>query len=156
VFLMWLFPGADCVVKADHWRNPLLMFAVRAAGYLPNDDDEVLLREATQRVAAGRCLLLFPQGTRTRPGEEPEFRRGAAVIAARAGAPLVPVHISCTPPALRKGEPWLAVPESRGHFRIQVLEALDPEPWVAPPAGERAGTRTLTQKLSTLLLDGVH
>lgn len=154
VFLMWLIPGADCVVKASHWRNPLMMFAVRAAGYLPNDDDEVLLNEAEARLRAGRTLLMFPQGTRTRPGEEPVFRRGAAVVAARAGVPLLPVRIRCEPPTLRKGEPWLAVPERRGHFTIEALEPLDPGAWTGE--SERRGTRALTERLTSLLLDGVN
>lgn len=156
VFLLWLFPGADCVVKAAHWRNPLMMFAVRAAGYLPNADDEILLKEAVARVRSGRCLLLFPQGTRTRPGEEPRFRRGAAVIAARAQAPLLPVRIRCEPPALRKGEPWLRVPERRGHFLLEGGEPLDPAHWTRDGAGEREGTRALTERLSALLLEGLH
>lgn len=154
VFLLWLFPGADCVVKASHWRNPIMAFAVRAAGYLPNDDDEALLEAAVERLRAGRCLLLFPQGTRARPGEEPRFRRGAAVIAARAGAMLRPVRIDCAPPALRKGEPWLAVPPRRGHFTLQGLPPLDPAAWLA--AGERKGTRALTESLTQRLLDAVH
>ena len=160
VFLLWCFPGADCVVKASHWRNPLMMFAVRAAGYLPNDSDEVVLEEGVRRVRAGRSLLLFPQGTRSRPGEEPAFRRGGAVIAARAGALLQPVRIRCEPPALRKGEPWLAVPARRGHFTLQALEPLNPEAWLPMPANsrrsERAGTRKLTEHLRELLLDAVN
>lgn len=160
VFLLWCFPGADCVVKASHWRNPLMMLSVRAAGYLPNDDDEVLLEEGVSRVRAGRTLLLFPQGTRTRPGEEPAFRRGGAVIAARARAPLQPVRIRCEPPALRKGENWLAVPERRGHFTLQALTPLDPEAWLPAPAdsrrSERAGTRKLTEHLREVLLEKVN
>jgi 1-acyl-sn-glycerol-3-phosphate acyltransferase len=160
VFLLWCFPGADCVVKASHWRNPLMMFAVRAAGYLPNDDDEVVLEEGVRRVRAGRTLLLFPQGTRTRPGEEPQFRRGGAVIAARAGAPLQPVRIRCEPPALRKGEPWLSVPSRRGHFTLRALPPIDPQDWLPGDAGsrrsERAGTRKLTEHLRELLLNGVN
>ncbi|MEE4172954.1 MAG: lysophospholipid acyltransferase family protein [Xanthomonadales bacterium] len=158
VFLLWCFPGADCVVKASHWRNPLMMFSVRAAGYIPNNDDEVVLEEGVRRVRSGRTLLLFPQGTRTRPGEEPSFRRGGAVIAARAGAPLLPVRIRCEPPALRKGEPWLAVPSRRGHFTITALPAENPADWLPAPAdsrhSERAGTRALTEHLKGLLLNG--
>ena len=160
VFLLWCFPGADCVVKASHWRNPIMMFAVRAAGYLPNDDDEVVLEEGVRRVGAGATLLLFPQGTRTRPGEEPAFRRGGAVIAARAGAPLQPVRIRCEPPALRKGEPWLAVPSRRGHFTLRALPPIDPLKWLTGDVGsrrsERAGTRKLTDHLKELLLNGVN
>jgi 1-acyl-sn-glycerol-3-phosphate acyltransferase len=160
VFLLWCFPGADCVVKAAHWRNPLMMFSVRAAGYLPNDDDEVLLEEGVRRVRAGRTLLLFPQGTRTRPGEEPEFRRGGAVIAARSGTLLQPVRIRCEPPALRKGESWLAVPARRGHFTLRALPPIDPLDWLSEPPdsrrSERAGTRKLTEHLRELLLDGLN
>lgn len=160
VFLMWLLPGADCVVKAAHWRNPLLMFAVRAAGYLPNNDDELLLTDGVRRVREGRCLLLFPQGTRTRMGlpacEQPRFRRGAAVIAARAGAPLLPVRIHCSPPALRKGEPWLKAPERRGHFNLQALDLVEPSHWTGNGVGERKGTRELTAELSILLCEALE
>jgi len=160
VFLMWLLPGADCVVKASHWRNPLLMFAVRAAGYLPNDDDELILSEGARRVREGRCLLLFPQGTRTpmdaRPDQVPAFRRGAAVIAARAGVPLLPVRIRCVPPALRKGEPWLRAPARRGHFTLTALPLMDPADWTGDGAGERLGTQKLTTELSTLLLEALN
>lgn len=160
VFLMWLLPGADCVVKAGHWRNPLLMFAVRAAGYLPNDDDESLLLEGARRVREGRCLLMFPQGTRTRidsrPEEEPVFRRGAAVIAARGGVPLLPVRVRCTPPALRKGEPWLKAPPRRGHFTLQALTPLEPDAWIGDGTGERRGTRNLTAELRLLLLEALE
>lgn len=156
VFLMWLLPGADCVVKAAHWRNPFLMFAVRAAGYLPNDDDEFLLTEGVRRVQAGGCLLMFPQGTRTRPGEEPVFRRGAAVIAARSGAPLLPIRIRCAPPALRKGEPWLKAPARRGHFTLEALPVIEPAARTHDGAGERVTTRELTAALSVLLLEEVE
>lgn len=160
VFLMWLLPGADCVVKASHWRNPLLMFAVRAAGYLPNDDDEFLLLEGARRVREGRSLLMFPQGTRThidcRPGEEPGFRRGAAVIAARGGVPLLPIRIRCTPPALRKGEPWLRAPARRGHFTLQALTPMEPEHWTGDGTGERAGTWKLTAELRIRLLEALE
>lgn len=160
VFLMWLLPGADCVVKAAHWRNPLLMFAVRAAGYLPNNDDELILSEGARRVREGRCLLLFPQGTRTpvaaRPDQVPVFRRGAAVIAARAGVPLLPVRIRCTPPALRKGEPWLRAPARRGHFTLTALPMMNPEDWTSGAAGERLGTQKLTTELSMLLVEALE
>lgn len=160
VFLLWCFPGADCVVKASHWRNPFMMLSVRAAGYLPNNDDEVVLEQGERRVRAGRTLLLFPQGTRTRPGDEPVFRRGGAVIAARAGMPLLPVRIRCEPPALRKGEGWLAVPARRGHFTLEAMTPLDPRAWL-PGAhddrrSERTGTRRLTQYLREMLLDTVN
>lgn len=154
VYLLWLFPGADCVVKAAHWRNPITAVAVRAAGYLPNDDDERLLEAAVERLQAGGTLVLFPQGTRTRPGEEPQFRRGAAVIAARAGADLLPVRITCEPPVLRKGDPWFLAPPRRPHFTLEALPRLSPERWTAE--GERAGTVRLTERLSELLLEAVH
>lgn len=160
VFLMWLIPGADCVVKAAHWRNPLLMFAVRAAGYLPNDDEEQLLREGARRVREGHCLLLFPQGTRTpigaSPDQVPAFRRGGAVIAARGGVPVLPVKIRCAPPVLRKGEPWLSAPPKRPHFTLEALPAMEPEDWTGNGIGERHGTQKLTEALSKLLLEAVE
>lgn len=153
VFLMWLFRGADCVVKSAHWRNPVMMFAVRAARYLPNDDDEYLITTAVQRVRDGSCLLLFPEGTRTPPGRDPHFKRGAAVIASRAGADLIPVRITCQPPVLRKGEPWYAIPRQGICFHLEVLPRLRHERFCDFGVSEKTRTKAIMHYLKNQLIE---
>jgi 1-acyl-sn-glycerol-3-phosphate acyltransferase len=45
---------------------------------------------------AGPCVIVFPEGTRSRDGRTGDFHRGAARLAAAAGVPLVPVGLSGT------------------------------------------------------------
>ena len=47
-------------------------------------------------LAAGRPIAIFPEGTRSRTGRLREGKPGAALIAMRSGAPLVPAAISGT------------------------------------------------------------
>jgi 1-acyl-sn-glycerol-3-phosphate acyltransferase len=49
---------------------------------------------AARLLAAGRDVVIYPEGTRSRDGGIGEFRHGAARLAAMAGVPLVPVGIA--------------------------------------------------------------
>lgn len=44
-----------------------------------------------QRLAEGRSVMVFPEGTRTPPGQVGNYARSGATLAARAGVPIVPV-----------------------------------------------------------------
>jgi 1-acyl-sn-glycerol-3-phosphate acyltransferase len=44
----------------------------------------------------GISLLIFPEGGRSQTGELADFKEGAAYIAIRAGAPLVPIALKGT------------------------------------------------------------
>jgi 1-acyl-sn-glycerol-3-phosphate acyltransferase len=54
----------------------------------------------------GWSLLVFPEGTRSPDGWGSEFRRGAARLALASGAPVVPVAIRGSFPAMPKGRSW--------------------------------------------------
>lgn len=121
VILMSLSPNLQCVVKHQLWRNPFLRGVVSAAGYIRNDlPTEKLLEHCAKVFASGDNLLIFPEGTRTTPGEAPRFLRGFANIAILSQVDLLPVVVRCEPIMLSRGEPWYAVPSSRPHFRIRV------------------------------------
>jgi 1-acyl-sn-glycerol-3-phosphate acyltransferase len=64
------------------------------------------LRTAQSFLAEGRTLGIFPEGTRRKEGESLEAKSGAAMIAARSGAPVLPVFAGEIPgPAARlRGE----------------------------------------------------
>jgi 1-acyl-sn-glycerol-3-phosphate acyltransferase len=101
---------------ADYWfrggfrpaicRALCAAFPVRRSGSGSAD-----LAAATRLLAAGHDVIVFPEGTRSRDGQIGDFRRGAARLAAAAGAPLVPAGISGTrallPPA---GSGWAGGP----------------------------------------------
>ncbi|MDY0873325.1 lysophospholipid acyltransferase family protein [Dongia rigui] len=126
VILMSLVPHAQCIVKADLWRNRYLGGVVRWAGYIRNDlEPEALLEACRVAMAAGKDLIIFPEGTRSRPGERLQFRRGFANIALLADAQIQLVAIDCRPIMLSKGDPWWKIPAKRSHFRILVGDRLD-------------------------------
>jgi 1-acyl-sn-glycerol-3-phosphate acyltransferase len=126
VILMSLIPHAQCIVKAELWHNRYLGGVMRWAGYIRNDlEPEALLEACRRAMAEGKDLIIFPEGTRSRPGESLQFRRGFANIALLAEAQIQLVTIDCRPIMLSKGDPWWKIPARRSHFRITVGERLD-------------------------------
>lgn len=131
VLLMALVRRARCVVKHELWQSPYLGRVVRGAGYIRNDLDSAALLEACRGVlASGNHLIIFPEGTRSAPGEPIRFRRGFANIATCLGAEIQPVTISCSPATLTKGEKWWAIPERRPRFRVEIGERLNTRSWL--------------------------
>jgi 1-acyl-sn-glycerol-3-phosphate acyltransferase len=110
VALLMLLPQADCVVKSAMLRNPMYRRFVTAAGYISNADPARLVGDCVNALRRGRTLLLFPEGTRTEPGQVWRFRRGAAQVAVRSGCQILPVLMYCDPPALLKSTRWHQVP----------------------------------------------
>ena len=51
------------------------------------------VKTAIEILNSNRVMAMFPEGTRSKTGELGDFKRGAAVIALRANAPIVPVKI---------------------------------------------------------------
>jgi 1-acyl-sn-glycerol-3-phosphate acyltransferase len=90
-----------------------------------------VLERAKAEMARGRQLIIFPEGTRTQPGETPSFHRGAASIALRGAKILTPVVIKVSPTTLTKAEPWYRIPKRRVHFSFRVGADIDPQAFAA-------------------------
>ena len=67
---------------------------------------EAVDRECRRRDRAGHNLLIYPEGGRSPDGWSREHRPGAAFVAKRTGAPVVPVYIDGTGTVLPKGQNW--------------------------------------------------
>ncbi|WP_067223862.1 lysophospholipid acyltransferase family protein [Marinomonas gallaica] len=50
-----------------------------------------ILKQGKDRLQAGRSVLIFPEGTRTMPGKERDFNKGAAMLAASSKRPILPI-----------------------------------------------------------------
>lgn len=122
VFLIAFAPQAGCVVKHAMFRNPLTRNVVRATGYISNELTPDMIEGAAAALRDGQCLIMFPEGTRSRVGQPLDFQRGAANVALRAAAQVTPVYIRCEPITLTKGEPWYRIPSRRPHFSLAVGE----------------------------------
>ncbi|WPC05596.1 lysophospholipid acyltransferase family protein [Pseudomonas benzenivorans] len=132
VVLIAFIRDANCVVKQSLWDNPCMRGPIRAAGYISNSGSLDMLDEAAAALQGGQTLIVFPEGTRTTPGQPPEFHRGAAAIAVRGARIVTPVVISVTPTTLTKAEPWYSIPSRRFHFRLRVGQDIDPQQFLGP------------------------
>lgn len=149
VILISLFPQANCVVKEAVMKNPFMGPFVKAADYISNSEPAELIESCTAYLRRGRSLLLFPEGTRTRHNEPIDFKPGAATVAARSKADILPVAISCVPRVLSKQQPWFHVPRPRPVITIRILP---PRP-LGDLVADEGNPRTYRHELNEALLE---
>jgi 1-acyl-sn-glycerol-3-phosphate acyltransferase len=148
VFLIAFVKRANCIVKSALWRNPFTRAAVTAAGYIRNDQHGLSVVEAcVDSVRKGNNLIVFPEGTRTRPDGAMTLKRGAANVAVRASCNVTPVLIRCVPPMLTKGNTWWRLPSRTSQYRIDVKEDIDIRSFVTAAGSEALAARRLTRHL---------
>lgn len=104
VLVLTLVPKTLFVAKHALKGNPFISAIVRHTS-LP--DDERLPDAAAEHLANGWNVVVFPEGTRSpAAGGLGPFRRGAAHIALKAGAPLVALGIVQTPRRILGKHQW--------------------------------------------------
>ena len=94
VVLISAVPRPDCIVAGRLFNN---FWIRKIVGQLFVDsfaNAEELLERCRKSLHDGNNMIIFPEGTRTRPeiAGKP-LKRGAAQIALRAGADVLPIHI---------------------------------------------------------------
>ncbi|MCP3102873.1 1-acyl-sn-glycerol-3-phosphate acyltransferase [Myxococcus sp. K15C18031901] len=62
----------------------------------PNSPDIEAMRRAVETLKGGRSVLIFPEGGRSRTAALQQAKKGVALIAKRAGVPVVPVALTGT------------------------------------------------------------
>ena len=104
-----LLPDPAVVVKKELADIFGLGRAARAHGVIPVDRDgsatalRVMMRAAKAAVAAGRSIVIFPEGTRIDPGVRAPLRPGFAGLYRTLGLPVVPVALDSGRVYPRKG-----------------------------------------------------
>jgi 1-acyl-sn-glycerol-3-phosphate acyltransferase len=151
VFPIAQIRDANCVVKAKLWSNPCTSGPLRAAQYISNNGSPEMLESAADVLREGQCLVMFPEGTRTTPGQPPLFHRGAATIALRGARVVTPVFITVVPSTLTKAEPWYRIPDRRFQVCLRVGADIDPVPFNADTPMPIA-SRRLNEHLHQLFL----
>ncbi|MBE6884471.1 MAG: 1-acyl-sn-glycerol-3-phosphate acyltransferase [Ruminococcaceae bacterium] len=84
------------MAKAELFRNPLLKLLIQKLGAFPVDrgtGDMTPIYTSIDIIKSGGNLLIFPEGTRSKTGELLRPRSGAALIALKTGADILPVSI---------------------------------------------------------------
>jgi 1-acyl-sn-glycerol-3-phosphate acyltransferase len=125
--LLTLFPDPTYIIKRELLWIPFYGWYANRAGMIPVDrggGKPVLVAMAARvraAMAAGRQVIVFPEGTRRAPGAEPRYKYGIAHLYAEAAAP-------CLPIALNSGLFWprrkfLRYP---GTITVEILEPIAP------------------------------
>jgi 1-acyl-sn-glycerol-3-phosphate acyltransferase len=83
------------------------------------------LRALEQVLRERRPLVLFPEGRRSPDGKMLAFKHGAAMLAIRTGAPIVPIRLEGLHECLARGR-HLPLP---GPVRVRFGPAIDPRPF---------------------------
>jgi len=151
VFLVSLFPKVDCVIKEAVKKNPFMRGVVVPAKYISSDDPVELLDSCVERLKSGGSLLLFPEGTRSVDGQSLKFKLGAASVAIRSDAEVLPVIIQCTQSGfLAKHVPWYKVPPARPFFTIHIQQPISLQELLPADLSQRQATRALNKALLEL------
>lgn len=125
--LIWflLLPRCIYVVKRELASLPGFGGLVRCSGMIVVDRQagaaamRGLVRDGKRAAAAGGQIVIFPEGTRARPGQDLPLQPGVAALAAATGLPVIPVLTD-------SGGTWgrRAFRKRAGVIRIQILPAL--------------------------------
>lgn len=145
VFIIAFAGDASCVVKGSLWRNPFTAIIVRAANYISNAQGDLFMA-CVDCLRRGESLIVFPEGTRSRPGEPLHFHRGPSNLALSTGLPVTPVVIRCEPAVLLKHQKWYNIPASPPHYTLTVEAPLPTEHYLEDCL-QSAAARRLTRDL---------
>ncbi len=151
VILFSLVPHADCIVKGDLIKNKFISLIVRNL-YIPNNipfDDQ--LEQAKKSMEEGNNLIIFPEGTRSKPGEPWEFKKGAARFALYSQNDVIPVYFGGNEKiGIRKHDKMLQYhPTERYRYELKVLAPIDVKQYENIPMTKSA--IQLTQKMKEIL-----
>jgi 1-acyl-sn-glycerol-3-phosphate acyltransferase len=113
------------VLKRELLRIPFYGWYLWKAAAIPVDrsggaDALRRMTEAAKRVLAdGRPILIFPEGTRKKPGAPPDYKPGVAGLYSL-------LNIVCIPVALDSGRYWQGFSKYPGTITMEFLEPLPP------------------------------
>jgi 1-acyl-sn-glycerol-3-phosphate acyltransferase len=137
------------MAKEELFRVPILKQGIQLYGAYPvkrGSADRSAIRAALACLDAGWAAGIFLQGTRTPDARITEPKLGAALIAAKAKAPLLPVSLWGTEGIIRKGS---AMPRPVA-LTVRIGEVID-----APSSTDRLELEAVTQKCAEVI-NGMH
>jgi 1-acyl-sn-glycerol-3-phosphate acyltransferase len=124
--LVRLVGSPAAVVKRELAEIPAWGWAARRYGVIPVDRSggapalRKMMQAVQDVVADGRSVMIFPEGTRVLPGEQPRLQPGFAGLYRAIGLPVVPVALDSGKVWPRKG------PKRAGIVTIRFGEPIAP------------------------------
>jgi len=103
--LVTFLPPHVHVLKRELMKLPFFGWGLAAVRPIAIDRSagrvavEQMAAQGRAQLASGRCVMIFPEGTRVLPGRTERYRMGGAILASETGRPVVPI-------AHNAGEYW--------------------------------------------------
>ena len=97
IFFQTFFPQQTWVLKKELLRIPFFGWALASVKPIAIDRSkklsalDQLLKQGKEHLQNGRWVIIFPEGTRSKPGSLRRFSLGGAALAAETGVPVLPV-----------------------------------------------------------------
>ncbi|MBT3307658.1 MAG: 1-acyl-sn-glycerol-3-phosphate acyltransferase [Alphaproteobacteria bacterium] len=149
-----LLDDPNYVLKKELTRLPIWGWCALKCGAISVDRSgggaalKQLVRDVETRMIDGRQVIIFPEGTRTAPGERRDYQPGVAAVYARTQSPVVPV-------ALNSGLFW-----GRRSFRKKsgtiTVQFLEPMPQGLKRREFMAELETRMETATDALIDGAN
>lgn len=133
------------MAKEELFRIPVLKQGIQLYGAYPvkrGAADRSAIRSALNCLSGGWAVGLFLQGTRTPDARIPEPKLGAALIAAKANVPLIPVSLWGTEAIFTKGS---SVPQPVP-VTVRIGQVIDP-----PTSTKREELEAVTQQCAAAI-----
>src|SRR5712692_9180820 len=114
------------LLKESLFKWPIAGQAFALAGFIPVKRSEresaiASVEKATESLRAGQSFLIYPEGTRSPDGRLQAFKKGAVVMAIKAGVPIVPIACSSAHKVMRKRSLRIYP----GEILVEFLEPID-------------------------------
>ncbi len=136
------------LARRNLMKPPLLHWLLPRLNVIPVDldgQDRTALKQVLRLLKQGERILLFPEGTRSKDGSLLPGKPGLGLIAAKSGAPIIPMRISGANKAL---------PRSGGRLRLcPVLVAVGEPLQIEEIAGE--ADRDRYQRISDRIMEAI-
>ena len=114
------------LLKKSLFNYPIVGQAFHLAHFIPverskRDSAIESVEKAIEAMCAGQSFLIYPEGTRSPDGRLQDFKKGAVVMAIKAGVPIVPIVCSGAHRVMEKRS--LVI--HPGEILVEFLEPID-------------------------------
>lgn len=137
--LQVIFPPQCWVLKRELLWIPLFGWALALTQPIAIDRSQKsrafkqIIKQGIDRLKTGRWVVIFPEGTRTDPGEKRKYMIGGAMLAQKSGYPVIPM-------AHNAGEYWRkkAFIKYPGTIQVRIGPMIDSKNLSARELNEKA------------------
>ncbi len=138
------------LLKESLFKWPIVGQAFRSAHFIPvnrsaHESAVASVEKATEAMRAGQSFLIYPEGTRSPDGRLQRFKKGAVVMAIKAGVQIVP--IACSGAQKVMGKRSLVI--RPGEILVEFLDPIDSSKYTLE------GRETLNEKIRAALAAGL-